>query len=255
MTLKSWEAFRTERNRTLPAPHGWLSLTSFQWLPETVASLDLIPGVWQADESGATVTAQAPDGLILIAGNVPINGTISAKLAENESLNWLRIGSVVIELAVRGGSYAIRTRDSSAATLQSFDGVPTFSYNPSFALRGSFEPFDAPTQRAIASANPRVPASVELAGEVHFELAGEHYRLLAQDTGDGYLVNFKDSTNGTETAGWRFLNVSKLEDGGLDLDFNYALNWPSGFSAFGTCPQPVPENTLPVRIEAGEKLL
>jgi uncharacterized protein (DUF1684 family) len=37
------------------------------------------------------------------------------------------------------------------------------------------------------------------------------------------------------------------------LDFNRAYNPPCAFSPWATCPLPLPQNVLPVRIPAGEK--
>jgi uncharacterized protein (DUF1684 family) len=37
------------------------------------------------------------------------------------------------------------------------------------------------------------------------------------------------------------------------LDFNRAINYPSAFTPYGTCPMPVRNNSLDVKIEAGEK--
>jgi len=37
------------------------------------------------------------------------------------------------------------------------------------------------------------------------------------------------------------------------LDFNQAYNPPCAFNAFTTCPVPLPENRLKVRILAGER--
>ncbi len=260
MTAQSWEDFRAERNRSLPAPHGWLSLTSLQWLPGEPGPLVGLPGRWSAADGVARVSAAAADGLLLVRGgsanqNQAVDGTIEARLAEDESLNWLRSGTVLLELAMRGGAYAIRTRDAQAPALQGFNGVPVFDYGSEFALTGQFHRFPEAQERDIATANPRVPGRASFIGEVVFELDGQPQTLLAQKNGSGLLLNFRDASNGSETAGWRFLSTEAPDaDGKVLLDFNFSLNWPSGFSAFGTCPQPVPENTLPARIAAGEKL-
>ena len=37
------------------------------------------------------------------------------------------------------------------------------------------------------------------------------------------------------------------------LDFNEAYNPPCAFNPYTTCPLPLPENRLPVKILAGEK--
>jgi uncharacterized protein (DUF1684 family) len=43
------------------------------------------------------------------------------------------------------------------------------------------------------------------------------------------------------------------KDGQVVLDFNRAYNPPCVFSPYATCPLPLPQNVLPIRIEAGEK--
>ncbi|WP_394940317.1 DUF1684 domain-containing protein [Psychromicrobium sp. YIM B11713] len=256
MENQKWTQFRENRNRTLPSPHGWLSLTSLQWLPESPGELLELPGSWSVQDGAATVTATAQDKLLLVHGEAPVTGTISARLEENESLNWLRHGSVLVELARRGGHYAIRTRDSEAPTLKNFSAVPSFDYNPDFLVSGRFTPYPDPQAREISTANPRVPGQSTVVGEISFELAGRPERLLAEQNGSDLLVNFHDPSNGELTAGWRFLSVPAPDASGqLELDFNYALNWPSGFSAYGTCPRPVPENQLSVPVLAGEKKL
>jgi uncharacterized protein (DUF1684 family) len=64
---------------------------------------------------------------------------------------------------------------------------------------------------------------------------------------------FKDLTSRQETYGaGRFLHAPVPKDGLVDLDFNRAYNPPCAFTDFATCPLPVKENQLPVRIPAGE---
>ena len=43
------------------------------------------------------------------------------------------------------------------------------------------------------------------------------------------------------------------EDGRVVLDFNQAYNPPCAFNPYTTCPIPLPENRLPVKILAGER--
>jgi uncharacterized protein (DUF1684 family) len=65
---------------------------------------------------------------------------------------------------------------------------------------------------------------------------------------------FKDPTNKTDTyqAG-RMLNTPLPVDGKVDLDFNRSYNPPCTFTPYATCPLAPKENTLPFRVEAGEK--
>ena len=65
---------------------------------------------------------------------------------------------------------------------------------------------------------------------------------------------FKDASSGRETYGAaRFLYSDLREDGTTILDFNQAYNPPCAFNPFTTCPLPLPENRLPVRVLAGER--
>lgn len=266
-----WRAFRATRDAQLPSPHGWLSLTSLQWLGQPDQGgeqrLQLVPGWFSATDDVATVRAEASDEIVVVESGEPLQGAISASLDENESLDWLRSGSVLIELARRGGRYAIRTRDAQAPLRTGFNGVPVFDYAPEAVVEAVFSPFAAPEHRTIETANPLVPADASFAGTVSFDIDGVRIVALAQttpaadDTRVRLLVNFSDATSGEQSPAWRFVTTDILSDEQLAgtkpfrLDFNYALSWPSGFTAFGTCPKPPEENRFGVPILAGEKRL
>ena len=94
-------------------------------------------------------------------------------------------------------------------------------------------------------------------GDVVFEADGATYRLQALaggDAGELWLV-FADATNRGETyGGGRFLYTPAPADVRVVVDFNRAYNPPCVFSPFTTCPLPWPENRLPIRVEAGERM-
>ncbi len=253
--IARWNRFRENHNASLAAEHGWLSLTSLQWLQAEPAPLELFPGLWSADDDGATLRAEASDGLTLFGPGAPAVGTLTATLADEDSLLWVQSGSIVAELARRGGRYAVRTRDSQSPTLRAFDGVPAFAYRPDLVLHGKFTRYPAPRPVPRNTANPQVTATAAVIGEVTFELDGRTHRLLTEDGGNGALeATFHDSTNGSSSAGWRKLSMSAPSpDGAVALDFNRTVNYPSAFTAFGTCPMPVPENVLDIPLEAGER--
>jgi uncharacterized protein (DUF1684 family) len=259
--VERWQRFRDNRNKALAAPHGWLTLTSFQWLEETPAGVDLAPGLWSTDGTTAALTAAPADGLSLADSGKPVHGTVSAALADGESLMWVGFGGgdgtqVVVELARRGGRYAIRTRDSGSPIFTEFDGVPTYPYNPRWEVAGRFEAYPEPVDVPIATANPLVDGIHRTVGEVVFRLpgSGHEFRLQAEEEKLGALtVTFHDETNGDTTDDWRKLALPRPRpDGSVVLDFNRAINYPSAFTPYGTCPMPVRNNSLDVRIEAGE---
>jgi uncharacterized protein (DUF1684 family) len=264
--LQRWQRFRTSRNTALAAEHGWLTLTSFQWLESQPSAVDLAPGLWSTDGTTATLTAETADGLTLVETGEPVNGTITARLADEESLMWVQFGGVggtqvMVELAMRANKYAIRTRDSQSPVLTEFDGVPTFDYRPDLVVEARYEAYPEPEDVPIATANPLVDGVHRTVGELVFRLPGKdhEYRLHAEEEKLGALaVTFHDETNGDSTDEWRKISTARprVDSSGnasVILDFNRAINYPSAFTPYGTCPMPVKNNSLDARIEAGEK--
>jgi uncharacterized protein len=269
--VERWQRFRDNRNKALAARHGWLTLTSFQWLEDSPAAVELAPGLWSTDGTTAALTAVPADGLSLVESGEAVAGTISAALSDEESLMWVQFGGpggdqVMVELAMRAGRYAIRTRDAASPVLTEFAGVPTFDYNPEWEVAGRFEPYPEPVDVPIATANPLVDGIHRTVGEVVFRVPGSGHecRLQAEEEKLGALtVTFHDETNGAappgQTADWRKLSLPRprTDSSGnatVVLDFNRAVNYPSAFTPYGTCPMPVRNNSLDVRVEAGEKL-
>jgi len=265
--IERWQRFRSSRNTALATPHGWLTLTSFQWLEAEPSAVELVPGLWSTDGTTATLTASAADGLTLVETGEPVDGTITAVLQDEESLMWVQYGGVdgtdvVVELAMRADKYAIRTRDDSSPVLTEFDGVPTFDYNPDWVVTGRFEAYPEPVDVPISTANPLVDGVHRSVGEVVFHVPGREHevRLHAEEEKLGALnVTFHDETNGNTTDEWRkvFVPRPRLDSSGtasVVVDFNRAINYPSAFTPYGTCPMPVAGNSIDVAVEAGEKL-
>lgn len=261
--LARWERFRAGRNSALATDHGWLTLTSFQWLEPVPAPIELVPGLWSTDGISATLTAAVEDGLTFISSGEPVVGTYSETLQDEESLNWVQYGGedgaqVVVELAMRADKYAIRTRDNSSPVYTEFTSVPTYPYNPEWVISGRFEAYEQPVDVPIGTANPLVDGVHVSVGEVVFHVPGiaHEVRLHAEAEKLGALnVTFHDETNGDTTDEWRKVFIPKpLPDGSVIIDFNRAINYPSAFTPYGTCPMPVRGNSIDVRVEAGEKL-
>ncbi|MHA7279719.1 DUF1684 domain-containing protein [Arthrobacter sp. MDT2-2] len=257
-----WLRFRQARNTVLAEPHGWLTLTSFQWLGDEPAALELVPGLWRAAGDTASLTAHSADALTDLSTGRLVEGTLTAVLADEESLMWVAHGSadgrrVVVELARRAGRYAIRTRDAESPVLAAFTGVPVFDYDPGLVVVGRFEPYDEPREERIRTAHPDVPGTSSIVGDVVFSLPGgnREFRLCASQEDAGSLaITFHDRTNGSTTAPWRKVAARRPRpDGTVLLDFNRAINYPSAFTPYGTCPMPVSANVVDAPIEAGEK--
>ena len=92
-------------------------------------------------------------------------------------------------------------------------------------------------------------------GVVEFTLLGQTLRLRPFTTRPKrfYFV-FRDASSGQETyEAARFVYSNLLDDGTTVIDFNQAYNPPCAFNPYTTCPIPLKENRLPVKILAGEK--
>lgn len=99
------------------------------------------------------------------------------------------------------------------------------------------------------------------AGHVRFRHdEGDHQLAVYRATdGDGtsLFLPFYDLTNDETTyPGGRYLELEPTADGTVELDFNKAYNPYCAYDAEAwNCTLPPPENRLPFRVEAGEKLL
>ena len=91
-------------------------------------------------------------------------------------------------------------------------------------------------------------------GVVEFTLYGQKLRLRPMTTRPGrFFFVFRDATSGRETyEAARFVYSDLRADGTTILDFNEAYNPPCAFNPFTTCPLPLPENRLAIRVAAGE---
>ena len=93
-----------------------------------------------------------------------------------------------------------------------------------------------------------VQAIVDLDIAPHLQGAGKHDSLGVNG------INDPDLASGTkllqQPAG---IADPPGRDGTTVLDFNKAYNPPCAYTPFTTCPMPLPENRLDLRIEAGEK--
>ena len=249
-----WQEWHSARERDLATPHGWLSLTSFHWLPEAPTQLEGLPGRFSVVDGQAVLEASVEDGYRVRENRLPVDGIVRAQVAEARSLEWLIRGDVVVELALRGGRYAIRTRDPQAPALVHFGGVPAFDRDEKWILEGTFTPFDVPRTIEVGTARPDLVQYLSAVGAVTVSVDGQEVELLAAAGGAGTLnIAFHDATNGTLTAPWRAVGVTAPDAAGrVRIDFNRAVNFPFAFSDFGTCPAPAAGNLLPVAVTAGE---
>lgn len=142
------------------------------------------------------------------------------------------------------------------AQKKTFKGLHYFAPNPDFVFRG------LEVQKSEGEETIAIPTSAgdtephRKVGKFEFILAGKSYSLTVFENiaGGQLFLPFKDATNGSETYhDGRYLEI-EIEDGKIvELDFNYAYNPYCAYNDKWRCPKTPEENTLSLRVEAGEK--
>ena len=148
-----------------------------------------------------------------------------------------------------------------AAARHAFDGLPYFAVDPSLRFADlTLEPYagNEPSSFQIPTSDGQLRPA-HRAGTLTFEVDGEPRRLTAyvldSSRGDQLFVPFLDLTSGRETYGaGRYLDLEPENDTYL-LDFNLAYHPYCVYADTYSCPLTPAENRLPVRIEAGERLV
>ena len=190
---------------------------------------------------------------------ITINGETAATAmvlrddgAEEPDIIEANGASVVVHRS--GKRLSLRVRDPNGERTRTFQGFDWFPISRDNRVLGRFIP-DA-TSRNLPVVNTFGDIDTyETEGVVEFTLNGEVLRLRPFTTEPGrlYFV-FNDLSSGNETyEAARFLYSDWELDDTTVLDFNEAYNPPCAFNPFTTCPIPLPENRLPIKVLAGEK--
>jgi uncharacterized protein (DUF1684 family) len=160
--------------------------------------------------------------------------------------------SVVVHRS--GPRLSLRVRDPNGERARTFQGFEWFPIGREHQVLGRFVPDATPRKLPVVNTFGDVDV-YETEGIVEFVLNGETLRLRPFTTEPGrfYFV-FNDASSGAETyEAARFLYSDLRQDSTTILDFNEAYNPPCSFNPFTTCPIPLPENRLPIKVLAGEK--
>ena len=216
---EQWQAWHEKRFASVTAPTGNLALIETRWQAgdKEITIEEALVG----QPSSVTVTKHQRDDF---------DGNIVAK--------------------------GVRIWDANSEAIQSFEGIDTFPFDPTWIFEGIFIPH--PESRAVAFEYVRETPehrNLPVPGEIKVNIRGVDYSLDAFDDEGTLLLVFADLTNGKESypAG-RFLVLPKGENSDrIIMDFNRAYVPPCGFSIAYNCPLPPPQNRLKVAVRAGEK--
>lgn len=258
------EKYRRDRIAELTAPDGWLAVRGLFWLHEGANTAGSDPaseirlpartakrvGVFTL--AGGQVSFTADSGAAVTAGGKPVSTLTFARGADSSIVTE----RVTIAAIRRGDKVGLRMWDPEHPNRTGFRNLTYFPLAPAYRLRAKFTAYDKLKPVQVPNVLGQL-VTMESPGYVAFTILGRPFRLepvYETSKHEDLFFIFKDLTSKTETyeAG-RFLHTPLPKDGIVDLDFNRAYNPPCAFTEFATCPLPVKENQLSVRIPAGER--
>jgi uncharacterized protein (DUF1684 family) len=202
---------------------------------------------------GGAVRFEPQAGAGVRLGGRPVTASVSLRSDASDEFDELAIGDLALWVHISGERPTIRMRDPQGETVRSFRGFRWFPIDDSYRVTARF--IKDPAPREVRAPNQLGDIDVMRSeGVLEFRLGGETIRLRPMTTRPNrFWFIFRDGTSGKETYETaRFLYADLKPDGTAVLDFNQAYNPPCAFNPYTTCPIPLPENRLKVRIVAGE---
>ncbi|MBU2666397.1 DUF1684 domain-containing protein [Actinoplanes bogorensis] len=256
MSTPDWAEWHAEHERTLADPHGFLAVTSLNFLDATPRRFPDAPGEWATGPSGPFVVLQSGESLTL--DGVELTGRHEFGVLPERGGVFPVSGDAVIEVARRGGFDVVRPRHPSNPLRVEFHGTPTYAFSGKWQLNGRFVAYETPRDVTVGAAVEGLEHVYSSPGVVEFEALGTPLSLTVFNgrTAGSFFALFTDETSGVTTyAANRSLAIDPpAANGTVTLDFNRATNLPCAYTDFATCPLPPAGNRLPVAVEAGEKI-
>jgi uncharacterized protein len=242
--------WRRERETSLKADGGWLTVAGLFWLHEGA-------NTFGRDASSAIALPDGPAraGTFELHGDkVTVTMDGQTRAIAHDTADVAKVGRLSLFVIKRGERYGIRLKDPDSEYRRGFHGIEYYPPDESYRVTAKW--VAAPRRVPILNILGQTEES-ENPGYAEFRLNGKELRLypiLEEPDAKELFYIFRDGTTGKETypAG-RFLYSAMPKDGAVTLDFNKAYNPPCAFTPHATCPLPPKENYLTVRIEAGEK--
>jgi hypothetical protein len=257
---------REREDRFKNSERGWLGLVGLEWLRDGENRIGSDPDndiILPADVPGhlgvvlynnGVATFRATRGVPVYCNEKQI--TLKTLVADiHEGADFLQVGDLTFVLLDRAGRHLIRVWDRNSAARKNFTGFNQYPVNTGYCIKARYTAYDTPRLISIQDVL-EIYHETPFQGYVTFDLQGAEHRLEARVDEDNLMrLDFRDATNGDTTyIGGRFLVTEMPKEGKIIVDFNRAYNPPCAYTDYATCPLPPPENRLPVRIEAGEKV-
>lgn len=253
-------AWRSQREKEISAPDGWLALAGLEWLKPGINSvgsaadnkihlpsqapehlglftvMDNSPssgskpanGSTQAAPTNTTIQLLAPSGGfppdLTMDGKPAREGTLLADNARPSTIAWRGLSLVVLK---RGDRFVLRIKDADSPVRTGFHGLNWYPAEPRYRVTARWIPFKPPLVEEISTVigtKLKLPAP----GLAMFLIDDkvQHLEPVLEDpSGKTLFFILKDATSKTTSyGGGRFLH-SGLPDHGLDQPGNLTLDF------------------------------
>jgi hypothetical protein len=262
--VKSVQAWRTKHETDYR--RDWATISDLQFLEPGTHSLgsdkknaivlpsDLPKNVGQIVVADGWVRYQPAPGVMPTQDGKPVTGAIVLKQPGKDAADEVAVADVKFAVHESGPRLSLRVWDPDGPQAHEFAGFDWFPIDPAYRVVARFIPDAQPRKLPVANTYGDQDV-MDTEGVVEFTLNGETVRLRPFTTRPKrfYFV-FRDGSSGHETYETaRFLYSDLLDNGTTVLDFNQAYNPPCAFNKYTTCPIPLKENRVSVKILAGEK--
>lgn len=243
----------------------WVSIAGMHFLDEgthTVGSAktndvvvaDLPPTIGRLVLKGGTVRYEPASGVDVRTKDQPVTQPMDLRDDLHPPADELVAGQVRMVIHGSGDRLSLRVRNPNGELAKDFLGFTWFPIESRHRTVGKFIRDAEPRKLQVLNTFGDLD-SYNTEGVIEFSLYGQTLRLRPFTTRPNrFYIVFKDQSSGQETyEAARFLYADLKEDGTVALDFNEAYNPPCSFNPYTTCPIPLKENNLPLKLLAGEK--
>jgi len=243
----------------------WVTVAGLHFLkpgPNTAgsaASNDIVvsnvpPSLGRFVLDGQRVRFEPQAGVKVLLNDLQVTSAIDLKDDGQPQADELIVGSVRLVIHLSGDKRSLRVRDPNSDQARGFAGFKWFPIDEKYRIVGRFIKDAQPSTRQVVNTLGDID-TYTTEGVIEFTLAGKKMTLRPFTTRPKrFYIVFKDESSGKETYDTaRFLYADLADEGTTVLDFNEAYNPPCSFNPYTTCPIPLKENRLPVKILAGER--
>ena len=262
--VKSVTAWRTKHETDYR--RDWATIAGLHFLEPGTHSLgsdkknaivlpsDLPGNVGQLVVADGWVRYEPAPGIMPTQNGKAISGNVVLKEPGKDAADEVAVADVKFAVHESGPRLSLRVWDPDGKQATEFAGFDWFPLDPNYRVVARFIPDEKATNIPVVNTYGDADI-IPSEGVVEFTLNGETVRLRPFTTRPKrFWFVFRDGSSGHETYETaRFVYSDLREDGTTVLDFNEAYNPPCAFNKYTTCPIPIKENRLAVKILAGEK--